>query len=540
MVFLLIKLLTFYLCINLSFGDKIVLHSGAGGKSHIKAVLEIGKELKLRGHEIYYVAPKENVEYIAGYNFTFLASGSIVNDKWNVDTILDQLNGFDQPIDRFKLVTYIISNMIAGVYEDSFVSFKEILEELNPDLLFCDFFSPVCRDIGKLLNIPIINTFQHADMYGLQSNGVISNSFGLNDMYLNQCSFIVRLYEMIYLKLKEIYYFLPFINKMQQLRAKFNIPQSINPLGDWDKDLALANTFFPYEPILPIQPNFHMIGPIFNNNYIQLSNELDIFLNQHNNIVYVAFGSNVLLGNKIMTKFMTVLIEGLNKGLYNGIIFGLGLSKLNFELNVNNFNYTTQQLIENQHPNIRLLNWAPQQAILNHEHTKLFLSHCGLESTFESISAKKPLLCHPFLADQPRSSQKVIQMNVGLSIDIHQNTIKQIHYKINQLLNNNKFEMNLNRVNNIIKNRRNMKSQTADLVEAHLELTKLCSKDSTCYNAHLSKSESNFWKDYYLDIIGFLLTSIIIISIFFIYTFYKLFLRFQSKKLVYTVKKKKE
>ncbi|KAL4252626.1 Plant UDP-glycosyltransferase [Abortiporus biennis] len=45
--------------------------------------------------------------------------------------------------------------------------------------------------------------------------------------------------------------------------------------------------------------------------------------------------------------------------------------------------------------------WTPQQAILSHPATGWFISHCGQNGTFEAISAGVPMICWPYLGDQP-------------------------------------------------------------------------------------------------------------------------------------------
>ncbi|KAI0823685.1 UDP-Glycosyltransferase/glycogen phosphorylase [Trametes gibbosa] len=45
--------------------------------------------------------------------------------------------------------------------------------------------------------------------------------------------------------------------------------------------------------------------------------------------------------------------------------------------------------------------WSPQQTLLNHRATGWFVSHAGFNSTLEAIHAGVPLICWPFLGDQP-------------------------------------------------------------------------------------------------------------------------------------------
>ena len=52
--------------------------------------------------------------------------------------------------------------------------------------------------------------------------------------------------------------------------------------------------------------------------------------------------------------------------------------------------------------NVMVVPWVPQQAVLAHNNTRLFITHCGMHGVLESIHYAVPLVGMPVFIDQAR------------------------------------------------------------------------------------------------------------------------------------------
>ncbi|XP_049344243.1 UDP-glycosyltransferase 76E1-like [Solanum verrucosum] len=205
-------------------------------------------------------------------------------------------------------------------------------------------------------------------------------------------------------------------------RAISNIGSSVatiwNTMQDMENSILLRLQEHYKVPFYATGP-FHKMAPMASSTSIlQEDNSCIKWLDRQapNSVLYVSLGSQMRIDDKELTEtawglansnqpFLWVIRPGSVSGFQCAEALPDGFEKMVGERG-------------------RIVKWAPQKQVLAHPAVAGFFTHCGWNSTLESILEEVPLICRPFVADQPVTARYLSQIyKVGFELEVVERTV---------------------------------------------------------------------------------------------------------------------
>ncbi|XP_076458525.1 UDP-glucuronosyltransferase 2B33-like [Babylonia areolata] len=146
----------------------------------------------------------------------------------------------------------------------------------------------------------------------------------------------------------------------------------------------------------PTLPNVKLIGGTVTEHAKPLPPELQAFMGSATHgVVVVTFGSSVLgVPKHISDKLFHVFQK-----LPYKVVFRSNLTSPDPD-------------------KVVTLKWLPQNDLLGHPKTKVFVSHCGKNGQYEALFHAVPLLCTPIFAEQYYNSERIRRKGFGEVVDL--------------------------------------------------------------------------------------------------------------------------
>ncbi|XP_058773233.1 7-deoxyloganetin glucosyltransferase-like isoform X2 [Vicia villosa] len=377
-------------------------------QGHINALLKLAKLLHLRGFHITFVNTEYNHKRLLKSRGPKAFDGLI---DFTFETIPDGLT----PMDGDGDVTQDVRSLCQSILNNFHQFFDELLAKLHESAtsghippvtcLVSDSFMPFTVDSAEEHALPIV-LFSPCSACFLLSNYHVPKLFQNGVLPLKDESYLINGY------LDTIVDWIPVEMTGRYQRASAII---FNTSDELERDIMNA--------LSSILPSLYTIGPLASflnqspqNRLIFLESNLWeedtnclewLELKDHESVVYVNFGSVTVMTEEKLLEFA----------------WGLANSKKPFlwiitpDLVIGGTVVLSSEFVNEISDRGLIASWCPQEKVLNHPSVGGFLTHCGWNSTTESVCAGVPMLCWPFLTDQPPNSRLICnEWEIGIEI----------------------------------------------------------------------------------------------------------------------------
>ncbi|XP_058776263.1 7-deoxyloganetin glucosyltransferase-like [Vicia villosa] len=405
-------------------------------QGHISALLKLAKLLHLRGFHITFV----NTEY--NHKRLLKSKGPNAFDgltDFTFESIPDGLTSIDGDGD----VSQDIRSLNESILKNFHRFFGELLAKLHesataglipPVTCFVsDCYMPFTVDYAEERALPIV-LYSPCSAGYFWSSCYVSKLFQTGELPLKDMSYQTNEYldtkadwipGLKNFRLKEITTLIRitdpndlYVKFATEVRDKCHAASALilNTSNELENDIMNAlNSIFPslytigpVASILNQSPHYHL-EYLDSNLWKEDTKCLEwLEFKEAGSVVYVNFGSITVMSEEKLLEFA----------------WGLANSKKPFlwiirpDLVIGGSVVLSSEFVNEIADRGLIASWCPQEKILNHPSIGGFLTHCGWNSTTESVCAGVPMLCWPFFADQPLNSRLIChEWEIGLEID---------------------------------------------------------------------------------------------------------------------------
>ncbi|KAI8058254.1 hypothetical protein BDF22DRAFT_664711 [Syncephalis plumigaleata] len=401
----------------------IFMSAAIGTWSHASPLLTLSDTLVARGHSVAF----------AGYNNTLpgwmknyprvQSVGMGINTALTVvptgpalklistDGDMDLLDSLDS-----------MYGLIVDAYEESYNFYKHYFANHPVDVVVCDFFTASCIDAAHEAKLPFVITAPGLSITANAQAPYISSSVHRMPSTYEDASFLDRFYDLFLVPIRAMFAIKDVMARQHAVMTSLGLKPYHDFMQNWGRGMVLVNSFFGMEPARPLPPNTHLIGPHIPHTFSPLSDDLREFMDTRKRVVYVGFGSAAVVAPKHISAILYAILAAHRDGLLDGAIWGLMLTGDTSDsmlptVTIDGVAHSIADMRSGKHPVIRLLNRAPQRAILEHPSTKLFMSHCGISSVYETMYAGVPIIGLPVFADQDYNAIRMHELDAGSELN---------------------------------------------------------------------------------------------------------------------------
>ncbi|XP_072014290.1 UDP-glucuronosyltransferase 2C1-like [Amphiura filiformis] len=478
--------------------------------SHLLATEAVLQALTDRGHNVSLLIPPvlpehSHEEVTKNTNVTVIntfTSPTVMKEiaeiPRHIDTMVASGMKGDKKEELFKKMK--ISTIFDAVCE-SFLSnatFMNVLRRRKFDLMFADIISgcPILIAQSLQLKYTTLTTMILPHYHAAPHRSPINPSYipVLTTGYSHRMNFAQRLTNALLSTFMTLVYVSATRNN-DILKEKYGIMPEISTYNSLGKaEIWFINSHFALEYPRPLVPNAVLVGGLTAKPSKHLNKDLEAFMQQSGPHGVVVFSLGTYMD--VMETKEAEMIADAFASIPQKVIWK-----------------KSGQTPANVSNNVHLVQWMPQNDILGHKQTRLFISHCGLNSAFEALYHAVPIVCIPIFADQLDVAARVVSNGIGLQLNLQILTTTDLQDTIRTVLQDKRFQENMDRLSSIYRDEPLM---PAERVAYWMEYVVRHSGTSHLKSAAL---DLNFFQYYLLDVAAFLTLFVICFIILLKYLF---------------------
>lgn len=186
--------------------------------------------------------------------------------------------------------------------------------------------------------------------------------------------------------------------------------------------------------------------------------------------------------------------------------------------------------------NVMIKKWLPQNDVLAHANTKIFVSHMGIGSYNEAMYHAVPVIAIPFTGDQNSNARKAKGQGWAEILPISKLTEVRLAKAVNKLLNNSNYLKAVKKLSNLYRDK------PLSAIDTAVYWIEYVIRQKGAKHMQYPGVELNFFQRNSLDVFGFLLGILYVLKTLLVFLFRKLKAFCLSKKIISKnrIKKKKK
>ena len=415
---------------------------------HVFPLLRVASAFSERGYDVVVYLPQECETYIEGYNFQFISIGSVssttMNDNINKTLLkLSKSSIFYNAFSNYVDLSENFWDPLSLTVSKKFELVRLHLAEQRPVFLLSDdhVFRGLYAKLSVDLDIPLVlHTFEgyrryqslYMKIYGISS--LSRQSQQLVEFLGNQSARFFRLGTRIR-RFSDSWKAGEGAMERTVPVAK-STPVAITAddemAGDANCQLIAISTGSGYleqrylKSELRICDELRAFGPLRTKTVLRLPLELSEWLEENDEpVIYVSFGSMVRL----------------DLGFVKAILDGLAL--LNVRVLWSMSKAQQDELVPKMQipASVRFEDFVPPLEVLALPNVRCGINHGGAGSIQDCLLSGKPMLCIPFMWDQPFNSSVVAHLKIGTRLWRRRVSAKTIATAVEGLLRDNQVRL---------------------------------------------------------------------------------------------------